>query len=76
MWRQRWNKFKSKNKQPLQRCSEVEWNGIPADLYFAQRDHDFNTDATFTIIEQLQNTELSKDSIYLENSENCPSETT
>ena len=36
---------------------------IPADRHFAQREHDFNTDAKVTIIEKLQNTKLSKESI-------------
>ena len=36
---------------------------IPTDRHFAQRDHDFNTDAKFTVIEKLQNTKLSKESI-------------
>ena len=30
---------------------------------FQRRDHDFNTDAQFTIIEKLQNTKLSEESI-------------
>ena len=38
-------------------------NAIPADRHFAQRDHDFNTNTKFTIIEKLQNTKLSKESI-------------
>ena len=38
-------------------------NAIPADRHFAQRDHDFNIDAKFTIIEALQNTKLSKERI-------------
>ena len=29
-------------------------NTIPADWHFAQKDHDFNTDAKFTIVKQLQ----------------------
>ena len=41
----------------------LKLNAIPADGRFAQRDHGFNTDAKFTIIEQLQNTKLSKGSI-------------
>ena len=41
----------------------LKLNVIPADRHFAQRDHDFNTDAKFTIIENLQNTKLSKESI-------------
>ena len=47
-------------------------NAIPADQHFAQRDHDFNTDAKFTIIEKLQNTRLNKESIteLLKNREN------
>ena len=32
----------------------LKLNAIPADQPFAQRDHDFNTDAKFVIIEQLQ----------------------
>ena len=50
----------------------LKLNVIPADRYFAQRDHDFNTDAKFIIIEQLQNTKLSKESIteLLKKSEN------
>ena len=38
-------------------------NAIPADRHFGQRDHNFNTDAKFTIIEKLQNTKLSKENI-------------
>ena len=38
-------------------------NAIPADRHFAQRDHDFNSDAKFTIIKKLQNTKLSKENI-------------
>ena len=41
----------------------LKLNAIPADRHFAQRDHDFNTDTKFTIIEKLQNTKLSKESI-------------
>ena len=41
----------------------LKLNAIPADRYFAQRDHDFNTDEKFTIIEELQHTKLDKDSI-------------
>ena len=41
----------------------LKLNAIPADQDFAQRDHDFNTEAKFTIIEQPQNTKLSKESI-------------
>ena len=38
-------------------------NAIPAGQHFAQKDHDFNTDAKFSIIEKLQNAKLSKESI-------------
>ena len=41
----------------------LKLNAIPADWHFAQRDHDFNIVAKFTIIEQLQNTTLSRESI-------------
>ena len=41
----------------------LKLNAIPADRHFAQRDHDFNTDTKFTIIEKFQNTKLSKESI-------------
>ena len=41
----------------------LKLNEIPADRYFARRNHGFNTDIKFTIIEQLQNTKLSKESI-------------
>ena len=41
----------------------LKLNAIPADRYFAQRDHDFNTDEKFTIIEELQHTKLDKESI-------------
>ena len=41
----------------------LQLNAIPADRHFAQRNHDFNTDAELTTIEQLQNTKLSKESI-------------
>ena len=46
-----------------QRKDVLELNAIPADQYFAQRDHHFNTEAKFIIIEQLQNTKLSKEII-------------
>ena len=32
----------------------LELNVIPADQPFAQKDHDFNTDAKFTIIQQTK----------------------
>ena len=38
----------------------LKLNSIPSDRHFAQRNHDFNSDTKFTIIEQLQNTKLSK----------------
>ena len=38
-------------------------NAVPADRHFVEIDHDFNTDAKFTIIEQLKNTKLSKESM-------------
>ena len=38
-------------------------NAIAADRHFAQRDHDFNSDAKFTIIKKLQSTKLSKENI-------------
>ena len=41
----------------------LKWNAIPVDRHFAQRYRDFNTDAKFMIIEQLQKTKLSKESI-------------
>ena len=41
----------------------LKLNAIPADRHLAQNDHDFNTYAKFTIIEQLQNAKLSKESI-------------
>ena len=41
----------------------LKLNAVPAGRHFAQRDHNFNTDAKFTIIEKLQNTKLSKESI-------------
>ena len=41
----------------------LKLNAIPADRHFAQRDHNFNTDLKFTIIEKLQITKLSKESI-------------
>ena len=41
----------------------LKLSAIPAEQYFAQRDHDFNRDAKFIIIEQLQNTKLSEESI-------------
>ena len=41
----------------------LKLNAIPANRHFAQRDHDFNSDAKFTIIEKLQNTKVSKESI-------------
>ena len=41
----------------------LKLNAIPVNRHFAQRDHDFNTDARFTIIEKLQNTKLSEESI-------------
>ena len=41
----------------------LKLNAIPADRYFAQSDHDFNTDGKFTIIEELQHTKLDKESI-------------
>ena len=44
------------NKHPK---DVLKLNAIPADQHFAQRDHDFNTDTKFTIIEQLQKTKLS-----------------
>ena len=40
--------------------AEAELNAIPADRHFAKRDHEFNTDAKFTIV---QNAKLSKESI-------------
>ena len=46
-----------------QRKDVLTLNAIPAVRSFARRDHDFNTDAKFTIVEQLQNTKLSKESI-------------
>ena len=45
------------------RKNVLKLNTIPAERHFAQRDHNFNTDAKFTIIEKLQNTKLSKESI-------------
>ena len=45
------------------RQDDLKLNAIPVDGHFAQRNHDFNTDAKFTIIEQLQNTKLRKESI-------------
>ena len=42
------------------RKDDLKLNIVPADRHFAQRDHDFKSDAKFTIIEQLQNTKLSK----------------
>ena len=41
----------------------LKLNAIPVDRHFGQRDNDFNTDAKFTIIQKLQNTRLSKESI-------------
>ena len=41
----------------------LKLNTIPAFRHVAQRDHDFDTDAKFTTIEQLQNAKLSKESI-------------
>ena len=41
----------------------LKLNAIPANRHFAQRDHDFNSDAKFNIIEKLQNTKVSKESI-------------
>ena len=41
----------------------LKLNAIPADRHSTQRDHDFNNDAKFNIIEQLQNTKLSKESV-------------
>ena len=45
------------------RKNVLKLNVVPADQHFTQRDHDFNNDAKFTSIEQLQNTKLSKESI-------------
>ena len=45
-------------------CKNVlKLKAIPADQHFTQTDHNFNSDAKFTIIEKLQNTKLSKESI-------------
>ena len=41
----------------------LKLNAIPADQYFTQRDPEFNTDTKFTIVEKLQNTKLSKETI-------------
>ena len=41
----------------------LKLNAIPTYRHSAQRDHDFNTDAKFTITEKLQNTKLIKESI-------------
>ena len=41
----------------------LKLNTIPAFRHVAQRDHDFDTHAKFTTIEQLQNAKLSKESI-------------
>ena len=41
----------------------LKLNAFLADRHFAQRDHDFNTDGKFTIIEELQHTKLGKESI-------------
>ena len=45
------------------RIDVLKLNTIPAFRHVAQRDHDFDTDAKFTTIEQLQNAKLSKESI-------------
>ena len=64
----------------------LKLNAIPAGPHFAQRDHDFNTDAKFNIVEQLQNTKLSIESItellkkrenfWIQKTRNSPSERT
>ena len=41
----------------------LKLNAISADRHFAQSDHGFNADTKFIIIEKLQNTKLSKESI-------------
>ena len=41
----------------------LKLNAIPTDRHFAQRDHDFSSDAKSTIIKKLQNTNLSKENI-------------
>ena len=41
----------------------LKLNVIPTDQHFPQGDHDFNNVAKFTIIENLQNTKLSKEGI-------------
>ena len=45
------------------RKNVLKLNAITADRHFTQRDHDFNTEAKFTIIEQFQNTKLCTESI-------------
>ena len=64
----------------------LKLNAVPADRHFPQRDHEFNNDARFTIIEKLQNTKLSKESItgllkkrenfWLKKNRNSPSKST
>ena len=41
----------------------LKLNAIPTDRHFAQRDHDFSSDAKSTIIKKLQNINLSKENI-------------
>ena len=41
----------------------LKLNTIRVDRHFLQSDHDFNTDSKFTVIQQLQNTKLSKESV-------------
>ena len=53
----------TKYKSQKYRKGALKLNAIQADRHFPQRDHDFNTDARFSIIEKLQNTKLSKESI-------------
>ena len=54
------------------RKDKLKLNAIPADQHFAERDHDFNPDTKFFIIEKLQNTKLRKESFMelLRNHEN------